>query len=827
MSYDSGDAEDDVPEGIALSGAPALAPEDTGASGLTNEWSGTRSEPVPVTLITGFLGAGKTTLVNYILTAKHGYRIAVICNEFGEEVGIEHATLQPEAGGAQALEEWVELANGCLCCSVKTEFVQALEALMQRRSRFDYILIETTGLADPGPVAAALWADAELEAAVGLDGVVAVADARNLARQLAEPREAGAVNEAARQLAYADVVLLNKVDQASEGVLTELEARIRGINAAAALVRTQRCRVDLARVLHGFATVSVRLAGDLCLGRLRAWLDELLWERGPSTPDVLRAKGVLAVRGCDKRHILQAVQELYEIAPGPPWASERRESRVVFIGRRLNAAQLRPWGMERDRVLKFTPEQAPAFSASPFVSASKDLTTDSDNAEKRLCVRFAGRAASHESRELHMLRALLGAEVHERMAAGSEPLDDAALRRWLRAWRSPDAAAAALAAHAAWRAAAMPAGRVLEEDILHELATGKAFLQGCDARGRPVLAVLAARHDMGARDLAETRRFVCYVLDAAAAAADAAGAARGTDPVGLLCLFDLTGLRLSNLDVKALQAIFELLQSHYPERLSALWFINAPWIFWGVWRMVRPFIDAKTREKIAFLGSARAPELREAIPASVLPVCYGGAARLVPVEKAVAAARTAAAGAGSGGSGGGESDDEAHGGTHEGRLAAAKAALRRWAAAGWGAAQRPLRAAAGSRPVQAIRSVRARLPAWHHKPAELAARAGSAIASRASSVRSALASAEARVGEVGGSRGTSCKTGGGARRAGLLRRLALPELLLRVLCVVAASALRVLLAARAELWAALKFLATAGPALELWAGGPLGVASRR
>ena len=205
-------------------------------------------------------------------------------------------------------------------------------------------------------------------------------------------------------------------------------------------------------------------------------------------------------------------------------------------------------------------------------------------------------AVPHEPRALRTLRALLGPEVNEQMAAGGEPLGDAVLRRWLRARRSPEAAAAALTAQAAWRAAAMPAGRVLEaraslslfphaclrralsggtsfrgveralstqrplvvvcisrllpallspcstqEDVQHELAAGKAFLQGADATGRPVLVVMAARHDMGARDLAETRRFVCYVLDAAAAVADAAGAARGRDPNGLLCLFDLSG----------------------------------------------------------------------------------------------------------------------------------------------------------------------------------------------------------------------------------------------------------------------------------------------
>ncbi|KAI8470049.1 MAG: CobW/HypB/UreG, nucleotide-binding domain-containing protein [Monoraphidium minutum] len=223
--------------------------------------------PVPVTLITGFLGAGKTTLVRHILTARHGRRIAVILNEFGGEGDIERAFVRGERGDSAAVPQWVELANGCLCCSVKAEFLQArmvfvfaLEALVAPGSahegRFDAVLIETTGLADPGPIIGELWSDEELEPAVSLDGVVTVVDAAHVGRQLAEPRPRGAANEAQLQVAMADVVLLNKVDLVSEEHLRQTEVRLRAINAAARLVRCERAAVDPAAL---FGTGGYRL----------------------------------------------------------------------------------------------------------------------------------------------------------------------------------------------------------------------------------------------------------------------------------------------------------------------------------------------------------------------------------------------------------------------------------------------------------------------------------------------------------------------------------------------------------------------------------------
>lgn len=346
--------------------------------------------------MTGYLGAGKTTLLNYILTADHGHRIAVIMNEYGEESGIESAlsefTTRAGKQSGSSLEKWVEVANGCLCCSVKSDFLMALEALVQDPTKmFHYVIIETTGLANPGPVAAALWTDAELEAAVCLDCIITVADCRNLRRQLAEPPGEGGTNEAQQQLAYADVVLLNKTDLAKdEADLEDLEALVREINAEAEVLRTHRGRVDLSVILgrgayvqqgghdapgarraatapsgrgedaacstcgerrcgvhvasrpHNLSvgTVSIVLDRPVQLDAFRSALDELLWERASHGMDVFRMKGFLNVAGSSHAHILQAVQELYDIVELDEELAQDARTRIVVIGKRLDRAAL-------------------------------------------------------------------------------------------------------------------------------------------------------------------------------------------------------------------------------------------------------------------------------------------------------------------------------------------------------------------------------------------------------------------------------------------------------------------------------------------------------
>lgn len=324
---------------------------------------------VGVTVITGYLGAGKSTLVNHILNSQHGKRIAVILNEFGEEIGVERAMINEGDGGA-LVEEWVELGNGCVCCTVKHSLVQALEQLVQMKERLDHILLETTGLANPAPLASVLWLDDQLESEVRLDSIITVVDAKNLCFQLNEHRDSSSFPEAFLQIAFADVVILNKVDlvspEGSGGILEELEKEIHNINSLANVIHSVRCEVDLSKILDCRAydathathlealleqnrSLSTRDLHDsgvrtLCIceprqvdhDKVRLWLEEILWDKKYGM-DVYRCKGVLRVQSSDQLHTLQAVREIYEIVPSRKWKEEENQTnKIVFIGHNLN-----------------------------------------------------------------------------------------------------------------------------------------------------------------------------------------------------------------------------------------------------------------------------------------------------------------------------------------------------------------------------------------------------------------------------------------------------------------------------------------------------------
>lgn len=312
---------------------------------------------IPVTVLTGFLGSGKTTLVNHILTANHGHRIAVIENEFGE-IPIDNDLV------LNADEKIIEMSNGCcLCCTARTDLIDILHSLLARSDRFDRILIETSGLADPNPVAQTFFVDEQIAQHFALDAIVTLVDAKHVRAHLAEVDQHGVGSQVFDQIAFADRIVINKVDLVDAECVRAVRDSVRAINATADIITSEYAAVDLADVLGigafdmtrtmagdphwldedthvhdpDLTSVGIELDGRVDQRALESWLAAHLAERGA---DVYRMKGLFAVEDDTRRYVLQGIHTSFEIRPAAPWQGENPTGKVVFIGRDLDRGEL-------------------------------------------------------------------------------------------------------------------------------------------------------------------------------------------------------------------------------------------------------------------------------------------------------------------------------------------------------------------------------------------------------------------------------------------------------------------------------------------------------
>jgi G3E family GTPase len=311
------------------------------------------ADQVPVTVLTGYLGAGKTTLLNRILSENHGRKFAVVINEFGE-LGVDNDLV------VDADEEVFEMNNGCICCTVRGDLIRIIGGLMKRKGRFDGIIVETTGLADPAPVAQTFFVDEDVKRATRLDAIVTVVDAKHLPARLKDSAEAQ------EQVAFADILVLNKMDLVTEAEAAEVERMIKAINPYAEIRRATKSDVpldavigrdafNLARILEKepdflsgedhhehdseVNSVSFEVSRPIDAEKFNVWINQLLQSKGQ---DLLRTKGILHYAGDNRRFAFQAVHMIADgdyigdVKEGDP-----RKSKIVFIGRDLNRPQLR------------------------------------------------------------------------------------------------------------------------------------------------------------------------------------------------------------------------------------------------------------------------------------------------------------------------------------------------------------------------------------------------------------------------------------------------------------------------------------------------------
>ncbi|CAK9043698.1 unnamed protein product [Durusdinium trenchii] len=334
--------------------------------GIAEDALAASQSKVPAHILTGFLGSGKTTLLNHILRETHGKRFAVIENEFGE-IGIDDKLIaRREDLGA---EQIIEMNNGCICCTVRGDLIQGLRSILKKTAldgnKLDGVIIETTGLADPAPVAQTFFADDLIQARMTLDGIITVVDAKHCLQHLREEKPEGVENEAVEQLAFADRIIVNKTDLVDAAELEGLTYEVRKINAVAPMIYTQNSKVAVDEIIgiRGFSldrvlesdteflkddqdhqhdqsvsSVGIECPGECDQEKLNIWIATLLRERGV---DIFRTKGVLAVKGCNQRFVFQGIHMIFGGQPQDDWPEEEeRVNRLIFIGRNLDREEL-------------------------------------------------------------------------------------------------------------------------------------------------------------------------------------------------------------------------------------------------------------------------------------------------------------------------------------------------------------------------------------------------------------------------------------------------------------------------------------------------------
>ena len=314
------------------------------------------TEKIPITILTGYLGSGKTTFINYLLKENHGNKFAIIENEFGD-VGIDDGLV------LQTDEEVIEMMNGCICCTVRDDLIVTIKKLVKtKRDKFDHIIIETTGLADPAPVAQTFFVDEGMSELCRLDSIVTFIDAKFTAQHLDEKKPEGVENEAHEQVAFADVLVLNKTDLVSKEELEATKVKLKAINVHAPIIESQHSRVPLEKVINirafdldktlemddqfldtesehqhdsSISSFGIHIEGSFKPDELNEWMSKLMIEKGQ---DLYRCKGIISILGSDEKYVFQGVHMIMNLDTSSnlgmvhkPWGKEKRINKFCFI----------------------------------------------------------------------------------------------------------------------------------------------------------------------------------------------------------------------------------------------------------------------------------------------------------------------------------------------------------------------------------------------------------------------------------------------------------------------------------------------------------------